>query len=147
MPASHSATCGTHLISPEQINLPEIVAEVRALFDRYEAALLRDDRAELGSWFWEHDQVLRYGIAEHGVGAAGVRASRAAMQAVHPQRRLRGTVITTFGGDCASVCTEFVAPGSAMLGRQTQTWVRLEQGWRIVAAHVSLVDPSVVKRY
>lgn len=131
----------------EPINLPEVVAEVRAVFEAYEAALLRNDLAALDAFFWHGAQVLRYGIAEHSLGIEGLRRYRAEAPPVDPRRQLHGTVITTFGRDAASACTEFSAPGNSLRGRQTQSWVRLEGGWKIVAAHVSMVDPAVLKLY
>jgi hypothetical protein len=130
-----------------QVNLPEVVAEVRAEFELYEAALLHHDLAALDAFFWHGPQVLRYGVAEHSLGIDGLRRYRGEAPPVDPRRRLRGTVITTFGYDTASVCTEFVAPGTPLLGRQTQSWVRFAGGWKIVAAHVSMVDPAALKRY
>jgi hypothetical protein len=131
----------------QDINRPEIVAEVTAVFAAYEEALVRNDVARLNELFWEHPQTVRYGIAEHAVGSAAVHASRAALAPVHPQRRRQRTVITTFGHDTASVCTEFTAPDSDRIGRQTQMWVRMPEGWRIVAAHVSLVAAKDLTRY
>ncbi len=134
-------------MSPDQINRAEVVAEVRAAFEQYEAALKAHDLATLDAYFWDDPRVLRYGTAELAQGAEAVRRSRRAMTPVHPQRKLQNTLITTFGDDSASVCTEFAAPDSAQLGRQTQTWVRFAQGWKIVAAHVSLVDTQKLQRY
>lgn len=134
-------------MAPDQINRAEVLAEVRAAFERYEAALRAHDHAALDRYFWDDARVLRYGTAEHAQGTTAVRRSRAAMTPVHPERELRNTLITTFGTDSASVCTEFTAPGSALLGRQTQTWVRFGDGWKIVAAHVSLVEPQTIRRY
>jgi hypothetical protein len=108
-------------MKPDQINLPEVVAEVRAVFERYEAALLQNDSGALSDFFWNSDTVLRFGLAEHIQGIAAIRRYRVQAPGVNPGRRLRGTVISCFGRDVASVCTEFTAPDTALLGRQTQS--------------------------
>lgn len=124
---------------PNQINRPEVLAEVRRAFERYENALVSNDVAALNAFFWDSGQVVRYGMAEQDVGIAGIRAYRSSAPPVHPGRTLRETVITAFGPDTASVCTEFMAPDHPLPGRQTQMWVRFDDGWKIVAAHVSRV--------
>lgn len=134
-------------MSREQVNRPEVLAEVEAVFRRYEEALLRNDRAALVGFFWHSTAVVRYGIAEHSLGIEGLRRYREQAPPVDPRRQLRNTVITSFGTDTASVCTEFVSPGTAAIGRQTQCWVRFAEGWRIVAAHVSTVDPAGLSLY
>lgn len=121
-----------------EVNLPDVVAEVSAAFARYEAALVSNDVAALDALFWDSPHTIRYGIGEvlHGIGE--IRAFRAARPAAGLARSLERTVITTFGQDTATASTLFRrAPGA--LGRQMQTWVRLPQGWRIVAAHVSVI--------
>jgi hypothetical protein len=135
-------------MSSLSINDPEVLSEVRAAFERYEKALLRHDVETLNALFWDHADCVRYGAADHQHGIAALKAWRAGAAAVHPQRGLRNTVIASFGRDTASVCTEFTAPDTPLLGRQSQTWVRFGAlGWRIVAAHVSLVDPTVGSGY
>ena len=124
-----------------EINLPEAVAEVRAAFDRYEAALTTNDVATLDALFWNSAQVIRYGVAENLHGAGEIAAFRSARPSVGLMRRLSRTVITTFGRDFATASTLFhrdTMPGK--VGRQMQSWARLPEGWRVVAAHVSLVD-------
>jgi hypothetical protein len=123
-----------------EINLPDIVAEVEAVFARYEQALVGNDIATLGELFWASDRTIRYGIAENLYGQAEIAAFRAARPAHGLMRRLERTVITTFGRDMATASTLFrrdSQPG--MVGRQMQTWVRTQAGWKVVAAHVSLV--------
>ncbi len=119
------------------INIPEVVAEVTAAFLRYEEALNANDVAVLDELFRDAPYTLRFGIAEELYGhrqIAGFRSARVA-----PGRRVIGnTVITTFGRDFATASTEFRRGGQARLGRQQQSWVRFPEGWRIVAAHVSL---------
>ena len=131
----------------QQVDLPEVLAEVRAAFEAYEIALLRHDLAALHSFFWHGAEVLRYGVAEHSLGIEGLRRYRAAAPPVDPRRRLHNTVIKTFGRAAASACTEFTAPGNPLVGRQMQTWIRFDAAWKIVAAHVSMVDPALLKLY
>ena len=122
-----------------EINLPEVVAEVAAAFARYEAALVSNDVATLDALFWDSPHTIRYGIAEVLYGSAEIQAFRAGRPSAGLARSLERTVITTFGRDAATASTLFRrAPGK--LGRQMQTWVRLSEGWRVVAAHVSVVD-------
>jgi hypothetical protein len=129
-----------------EINLPDVVMEVRELFERYEAALLQRDEDAITAFFWPSEHAVRYGLAEHSYGFAQIREDRARAAPVHPERELYRTVITTFGRDAASVCAEFGAPLEPRIGRQTQTWMRLPTGWRIVAAHVSTIDPRTLVR-
>lgn len=128
----------------DQINRPEVLASLRAAFDAYEAALLRHDVAALNACFDDGPQTVRYGVAELGYGIEAIRRYRATAAPVHPGRRLRNIVIGSYGQDFGSACCEFLTPDTAMIGRQTQTWVRIAGTWRIVAAHVSLLDPEAV---
>lgn len=124
-----------------EINRPEVVAEVAPAFARYEAALVGNDVATLTALFWDSPHTIRYGIGENLYGAAEIAAFRGARSPVGLARRLSRTVITTYGADLATASTLFEresAPGK--VGRQMQTWVRLAEGWRIVAAHVSVID-------
>lgn len=123
------------------INLPDIVAEVRAVFARYETALVGNDTATLQALFWRSGHTIRYGMNEVLYGWDEIGAFRAARSPVGLVRSLSRTVITTYGRDFATASTLFhrdSAPGK--LGRQMQTWVRFPDGWHIVAAHVSLID-------
>ncbi len=123
-----------------EINRPEIVAEVEAAFARYEAALTGNDVAALDALFWDSPQVIRYGGGENLYGSAEIAAFRAARSPAGLQRRLARTVITTFGADFATASTLFYRDSAAgKVGRQMQTWARLPEGWRVVAAHVSLI--------
>ncbi|MBJ3777633.1 oxalurate catabolism protein HpxZ [Acuticoccus mangrovi] len=124
------------------INDPEIVKEVEAAFQGYEAALMANDLENLDAYFWQDPQVLRYGAGECLYGHEAIAAYRRTRKTI-PQRTLRNTTIMTYGRDFATANTEFVREGNARLGRQTQTWVRMPEGWRIVAAHVSLMDEGV----
>src|SRR5580692_6906818 len=124
-----------------EINLPEIVAEVEAAFARYETALVTNDVTALTALFWRSEHTIRYGIGENLYGAEEIAAFRAARSPVGLARRLSRTVITTYGTDFATASTLFerdTVPGK--IGRQMQTWVRLPEGWRVVAAHVSLIE-------
>jgi hypothetical protein len=126
------------------INLPEIVAEVTVIFERYERALVTNDIAALNAFFWDSPLTLRFGIAENLYGNAAIAAYRAAHAPTTRGRRLRNTVITTYGRDFAMANTEFLRDEEPRIGRQSQTWLRLREGWRIVAAHVSLMEPPAV---
>ncbi len=124
-----------------EINNPAVVAEVRAAFDIYEKALTGNDVAVLDATFWDSPQVIRYGGGEILYGAAEIAAFRASRPSAGLMRSISRTVITTFGTDFATASTLFhrdTAPGK--VGRQMQTWVRLPEGWRVVAAHVSMID-------
>ena len=124
-----------------EINLPDVHAEVAAAFARYEAALVSNDVATLQELFWRSDRTIRYGIAENLYGSEQIAAFRAARLPVGLARRIDRTVITTFGRDFATASTLFerdTVPGK--IGRQMQTWARMPEGWRVVAAHVSLID-------
>lgn len=120
-----------------EIDIPEIVAEVRAAFDRYEGALRMGDLDTLAELFWDSELTLRYGPNGTLFGHAAIDGFRRARGARGIDRTLRNTAITAFGRDAATANTEAVAPGSAAVTRQSQTWVRMAEGWRIVAAHVS----------
>ena len=106
-------------------------------FERYERALVDGDVAVLTELFWDDPRCVRYGVADRQYGAGEIAAWRRTHPSVPPGRRLTGTVIVAVGDRTAVVSTLFGYPGLPIEGRQTQTWVRLAQGWRIVAAHVS----------
>jgi hypothetical protein len=120
------------------INRPDVVAEVTDAFDRYEAALVSNDIAALDALFWNSNFTLRYGAAENLYGYAAIAQFRAARPPANLARTITHCVITTFGKDFATANMEFARHGSAS-GRQSQTWVRMPAGWRVVAAHVSLL--------
>ena len=123
------------------IDLPEVVAQVRAAFERYEQALIANDVAALDAMFHDDPRTIRYGGGENLYGFLAIEAFRAARSPIGLARTLSQTVITTYGHDHAVASTLFrraSTPGK--IGRQMQTWVRFEQGWRVVAAHVSLID-------
>ncbi len=121
------------------IKLPEIVAEVTVAFGRYEQALVTNDVEALDELFWRSPHTLRYGVGENLYGWEQIASFRAGRSPAGLARTLQNTVITTYGRDYATANTEFRRPTTPKLGRQSQTWVRLPEGWRIVAAHVSLM--------
>jgi Protein of unknown function (DUF3225) len=128
------------------IDLPDVLAEVTAQFERYEQALITNDVAVLGELFRDDPRTLRYGIGENLYGYSEIASFRAARSPVGLNRRTAKTVITTYGRDTAVASTLFYRdslPGK--VGRQMQTWIRFPQGWRIVAAHVSLIEEPKVK--
>ncbi|MDQ0588713.1 oxalurate catabolism protein HpxZ [Variovorax paradoxus] len=122
-----------------EINIPEVLAEVTAVFARYEEALMANQPAVLDELFWNSPLTLRYGFSENHYGHAGIRAFRASLPVQSPPRELLRTVITTYGRDFATANVEFRREGSGQTGRQSQTWLRTAEGWRVVAAHVSLL--------
>jgi Protein of unknown function (DUF3225) len=122
-----------------EINLPEILAEVEAVFQRYEKALVSNDVQVLDELFWNHELTIRYGATENLYGYQQIQAFRASRPSQGLDRTLHRTVITTYGRDFATANTEFTRVGSARVGRQSQTWVRTAQGWRVASAHVSLL--------
>jgi hypothetical protein len=122
-----------------QINLPDVLAEVTAVFDRYQQALVANDVAVLDELFWNSPHTVRYGATENLYGYEAIRAFRAARPAQGLARTVLKTVITTYGRDFAMADIEFQRASSARPGRQSQTWMRTPDGWRVVAAHVSLL--------
>jgi Protein of unknown function (DUF3225) len=124
-----------------QVDLPDVLTEVAEQFARYEQALVSNDVAVLGELFRTDDRTLRYGIGENLYGYDAITAFRAARSPAGLMRKTARTVITTYGRDTAVASTLFYrdsAPGR--VGRQMQTWVRFPEGWKIVAAHVSIID-------
>ena len=126
-----------------EIDLPDVLAEVTAQFARYEQALVSNDVAVLNELFHRDARTLRYGIAENLYGYDEVTAFRAARSPVGLMRRTARTVITTYGRDTAVASTLFYRDtASGKVGRQMQTWIRCAEGWRIVAAHVSIIEEA-----
>ena len=125
-----------------EIDLPDVLAEVTAQFERYEAALVSNDVAVLDELFRNDARTLRYGIAENLYGYESIMAFRAARSPVGLMRRTDKTVITTYGRDAAVASTLFYRAtwAGSKVGRQMQTWIRFPEGWKIVAAHVSIID-------
>ncbi|MFV0245859.1 MAG: oxalurate catabolism protein HpxZ [Qingshengfaniella sp.] len=124
------------------INDPATQAAVTAAFMRYERALTGNLLAEMDDLFWHDGLTVRLGAGENLYGIDAIRAFRNARPSKGLDRALQNTVITTFGTDYATACTEFTRDGSNKIGRQTHSWVRFPEGWKIVAAHVSLMTPQ-----
>jgi hypothetical protein len=125
-----------------QINLPEVVAEVEAMFQQYEKALVSNDIAALNALFRDSPHTVRYGANENLHGYSEIKSFRAARTPVAFGRTLSDTVITTYGRDFAVASTLYQRPSApGRTGRQMQTWVRFPEGWRVVAAHISLMEP------
>ena len=123
------------------IDLPEIVAEVRSAFERYERALVENDVATLDALFHDDARTIRYGGTENLHGYQEIAAFRAGRSPVGLARTLEKTVVTAYGRDHAVASTLFRRPSApGKIGRQTQVWVRFADGWRVVAAHVSVID-------
>lgn len=125
-----------------EIDIPEVVAEVRRAFEAYETALVNNDVAKLDELFRDDPRTVRYGVTEVLYGYEAIKAFRAARSPVGLGRTLSKTAITTYGRDFGTASTLYERPSAAgKIGRQMQTWVRFPEGWRVVAAHVSLMDP------
>ena len=124
-----------------EVDLPDVLAEVTAQFARYEAALVSNDVAVLDELFRNDARTLRYGIGENLYGYDAIMAFRAGRSPAGLMRTIAGTVITSYGRDTAVASTLFYRDAApAKVGRQMQTWVRFPEGWKIVAAHVSIID-------
>ena len=124
-----------------EIDLPEVVREVREAFERYEQALVGNDVATLDALFRDDPRTVRFGATENLYGYAEIAAFRTARSPAALGRTLSKTVISTYGRDHAVASTLFHRPSVAgKIGRQMQTWVRFPEGWRVVAAHVSFID-------
>ena len=124
-----------------EINRPDVLTEVEAAFIDYERALVADDLAVLDRYFLDRPETVRFGVAENLFGSDEIAAYRRRGPLAGPDRRLVRTVITSFGDDFATVSTLFRREGIAgRVGRQMQSWVRMPEGWRIAAAHVSIID-------
>jgi hypothetical protein len=130
-----------------QVDLPDVLAEVTEQFSRYEEALVTNDVAVLDALFRPDARTLRYGVGENLYGYDAIMAFRAARSPIGLNRRTAKTVITTYGRDTAVASTLFYRDTLVgKVGRQMQTWVRFAEGWKIVAAHVSIIaDPESSK--
>jgi AtzH-like len=124
-----------------EIDLPDVVAEVREAFERYEVALVSNDVTTLNDLFRDDPRTIRYGAGEILYGSAEIKSFRGARSPVALGRTRSRTVITTFGREFAVASTLYERPSApGKIGRQMQTWVKFPEGWRVVAAHVSLID-------
>ena len=122
------------------INLPDVLAEVSAIFEQYEHALVTNDVVTLDALFYNSPHTLRYGATENLYGYEAIQAFRANRPSQGLARERMNIVITTYGRDFATANTEFRRVGSDRIGRQSQTWMRTPEGWRVVAAHVSMMS-------
>lgn len=132
-------------MSDQSINLPQVVAEVRERFERYERALEENDVAVLDDTFWDSPYTVRYGYAEHGYGFQAIHAHRLARPPGpgSKARRIRLEILTV-GYDVATVNLEYQVRGRDAIGRQSQMWLRFaDVGWKVVSAHVSAVEGPV----
>jgi hypothetical protein len=128
-------------IAAQEINLPEVLAELRELYPRYEQALVSNDVEALVSMFWASPEVMRFGVTENLYGHDELEAFRKSRPAANLDRRVKRLDIVTFGRDLGSITLEFErdSPRGILRGRQSQVWVRFAEGWHIVSAHVSLL--------
>lgn len=127
-------------LDPKDVNRPDVVAELTAMYDRYERALMADDRAELDTLFWNSPTTIRYTMTNQN-GYDAIKADRDATSrgggAV--KRDIRRMTVTTYGASYGTVNVEYFRPSSSRHGRQSQVWVKFAEGWRVVSAHVSLL--------
>lgn len=121
------------------INDPETLAGATAAFEAYERALMINDLAALDALFWNSTFTVRFGPGQNLYGIDAIQAFRTARVGGSPQRSLANTMITSFGTDFATAHTEFQRVGAPKPGRQTQSWVRFPEGWRVVSAHISML--------
>ncbi len=128
------------------INLPAVLAELTAVFERYEDALVHNRVDVLDELFWPSALTVRYGVGENLYGIEAIRAFRAARPSAGLARTLSNTVLTTYGRDFGTANCEFRRHGATKTGRQSHTWMRTPEGWRIVAAHVSLLGEATVMK-
>ena len=126
-----------------EINLPEVVAEVRAAFERYEAALQANDIPVLEEMFWNHPATTRYGVGENLYGWQQISEFRRSGILGRFRRDLMRTVITTYGRDFATANPEYQRYGEDTPGHETKTMMRTPEGWRIISAHASLLGVTV----
>jgi hypothetical protein len=127
-----------------QINDPATVAELLELYPRYEAALVSNDVETLTAMFWASPYAIRLGAGENLYGVDEIEAFRKSRPAINLARSMVRLEIVTFGTDFGSITLEFErdSPGGVVRGRQSQVWVRLPEGWRIVSAHVSMLSKT-----
>ena len=129
------------LLKGPEIDLPDVVVEVKAAYDRYNSAVNSGTISTLNNTFWNDPRTIRYGQAENLYGYKAIEGFRAAARPLDPPRTLAKTVITTYGRDFAVASTlTYRANQPGRVGRQTQTWVRFPDGWHVVEAHVSTID-------
>ncbi|MBB3933407.1 hypothetical protein GGR25_004480 [Kaistia hirudinis] len=128
-----------------EINRPDVLAEVQAAYRRYEDGLLAADAKMLDELFWDDPRLIRFGAGDIQYGHAAVAALNARRR-LNPERVLVDTVVTTFGSDFATATTLYTDVPEGQIGRQMQSWARTADGWRVVAAHVSVIAMPVIER-
>jgi ketosteroid isomerase-like protein len=128
-----------------EINRPDVLAEVQAAYRRYEDALLAADAKTLDELFWDDPLLIRFGAGDIQFGHHAVAALNARRR-LNPERVLTDTVVTTFGNDFATATTLYTDVPEGQIGRQMQSWARTANGWRVVAAHVSVIDKPEIER-
>ena len=126
-------------INESEINLPDVLRDLDQAFNQYEEALIQNNVPILDKFFWDNPSTVRYGIAENLYGGDEIRAYRKNCNPVPPGRRIIQKNITSIGYNFGIVSVEFTSPYSEQSGRQMQTWVLFPEGWKIVAAHVSVI--------
>jgi hypothetical protein len=131
-------------LDAQEVNLAEVVAELRELYPRYEQALVSNDVDTLTAMFWAAPEVMRFGVTENLYGQEELEAFRKSRPSVNLARRVQRLDIVSFGRDFGSITLEFErdTPKGTIHGRQSQVWVRFPQGWRIISAHVSLLPAN-----
>ncbi|SRR5258706_2022006 len=122
-------------------NIPEVVSELKVVFQKYEKALNENDAGVLNELFWNSPHTVRYGVVEQLYGYEEIKDFRAARAPIDLRRELVKVVITTYGRDFGTASCEFRRRETGRRGRQMQTWMRSPEGWKVVAAHVSLLPP------
>jgi Protein of unknown function (DUF3225) len=127
-----------------EVNRPEVLAEVTRVFERYERAFQTNDLGVLDELFWDDPRVVRFGTGQDNYGIEEVRSFRTQQSTDDLPRTLIRTTITTFGDDAATAFIEFRRHHSGIEGRQSQTWIRTDAGWRVVAAHVSHLETPAI---
>lgn len=122
-----------------EVDIPDVVAELTAAFEAYEKALVGNDIAGLNAMFWDNPRTVRFGTsdAERLYGQDAIAKFRISRGPIDQTRSLRNLRVTTYGRDFGTANVEFIPAGSDRVGRQTQTWLRTDMGWKIVSAHVS----------
>jgi hypothetical protein len=131
------------MIELTQVNLDSVLTELTAIFNQYETALMNNDLETLDELFWTSALTVRFGTAENLYGIDAIRAFRKVRNVGTLKRVLKHTQITTYGEDFATTTTEFIR-SDQMLGRQSQTWVKFSEGWRVVSAHISLNQDGTI---
>jgi hypothetical protein len=124
------------------VNIPEVVSEFKEFFYKYEKALNENDQAVLNELFWDSPHTLRFGINEQLYGYEAIKGFRASRAPIDLRRELLKVVLTTYGHDFATASCEYRRLETGRLGRQMQTWLRTPEGWKVAAAHVSLLSAT-----